>query len=92
MLFDQTHIFCGTCFYCSIHVKQLILRFCVFLQYGKLVYLQFSVPRIEYLLGGSSKKGSYVYFLLQVFCVILLFCHKCCSDATMVTQCHNSTI
>ncbi len=24
--------------------------------------------------------------------VILLCCHKCCSDATMVTWCHNSTI
>ncbi len=34
---------------------------------------QFSVPQIEYLLGGSSKKGSHVYFLLQVFFVILLF-------------------
>ncbi len=34
---------------------------------------QFSVPQIEYPLGGSSKKGSHVYFLLQVFWVILLF-------------------
>ncbi len=36
--------------------------------------MQFSVPQIEYPLGGSSKKGSHVYFLLQVFWVILLFC------------------
>ncbi len=35
---------------------------------------QFSVPQIEYPLGGSSKAGSHVYFLLQVFWVILLFC------------------
>ncbi len=27
---------------------------------------QFSVPQIEYPLGGSSKKGSQVYFLLIV--------------------------
>ncbi len=38
------------------------------------VSIQFSVPQIEYQLGGSSKKGSHVYFLLQVFWVILLFC------------------
>ncbi len=42
------------------------------LQIANLV--QFSVPQIEYPLGGSSKKGSHVYFLLQVFWVILLFC------------------
>ncbi len=29
---------------------------------------------MKYLLGGSSKKGSRVYFLLQVVWVILLFC------------------
>ncbi len=34
---------------------------------------QFSVPQVEYPLGGSSKKGSHIYFLLQVFCIILLF-------------------
>ncbi len=34
---------------------------------------QFSVPQIEYPLGGSSKTGSHVYFLLQVFWVVLLF-------------------
>ncbi len=28
--------------------------------------LQFSVPQIEYPLGGSSKKGSHVYFRLIV--------------------------
>ncbi len=35
--------------------------------------LQFSVPQIEYPLGGSSQKCSHMYFLLQVFWVILLF-------------------
>ncbi len=35
---------------------------------------QFSVPQIEYPLGGSSKKCSHVSFLLQVCWVILLFC------------------
>ncbi len=35
--------------------------------------IQFSVPQIEYPLGGSSKNSSHVYFLLQVFWVILLF-------------------
>ncbi len=30
-------------------------------------------PQIEYPLGGSSKKGSHVYFLLHVFWVIPLF-------------------
>ncbi len=36
---------------------------------------EFSVPQIEYPLGRSSKKGSHVYFLLQVFWKILLFCN-----------------
>ncbi len=35
--------------------------------------LPFSVPQIEYPLGGSSKTGSHVYFMLQIFWVILLF-------------------
>ncbi len=35
--------------------------------------VQFSVPQIEYPLGGSRKNGSHVYFLVQVFWVILLF-------------------
>ncbi len=34
--------------------------------------IQFSVPQIEYPLGGSSKKGSHVYFLLIVAMVLLL--------------------
>ncbi len=34
---------------------------------------QFSEPQIEYPLGGSSKKSIHVYFLLQVFWVILLY-------------------
>ncbi len=37
-------------------------------------YCEFSVPQIEYTLGGNKKKCSYVYFLLQVVLVILLFC------------------
>ncbi len=37
------------------------------------IFLEFSVLQIEYPLGGSSKKGNHVYFLLQVFWVILLF-------------------
>ncbi len=36
------------------------------------VSLQFSVPQIEYTLGGTSKKGSHVYFLLIVAVIILL--------------------
>ncbi len=35
--------------------------------------LEFSVPQIEYPLGGNSKKGSHVYFLLQFFWITLLF-------------------
>ncbi len=34
---------------------------------------QFSEPQIEYPLGGSSKKGSHVYFLLTVAMVLLLW-------------------
>ncbi len=34
--------------------------------------LQFSVAQIEYPLGGSSKKGSHVYFLLIVAMVLQL--------------------
>ncbi len=34
---------------------------------------QFLVSQIEYPLRDSSKKGSHVYFMLQVFWVILLF-------------------
>ncbi len=35
---------------------------------------EFSVPQIEYPLGGSSKKGSHIYFLLIVAMVLLLWC------------------
>ncbi len=47
--------------------------------------------------GGSSEKGSHVYFLLQVSWVILLsICtivwYTCCFDATIDTWCHSSTI
>ncbi len=34
---------------------------------------QFSVPQIEYPLGGSTKKSSHVYFLLIVAMVLLLW-------------------
>ncbi len=33
---------------------------------------EFSVPQMEYPLGGSSKKGSHAYFLLIVAMVLLL--------------------
>ncbi len=39
----------------------------------KIIEIHFSVPQIEYPLGGSSQKGSHVYFLLYVFWVVLLF-------------------
>ncbi len=45
------------------------------------VSIQFLVPQIEYTLGGSSKKGSHVYFLLIVAMVQLLWP----SDCTIVT-------
>ncbi len=35
---------------------------------------QFSVTQIEYPLGGSSTKGSHVYFLLIIVMVLLLWC------------------
>ncbi len=35
--------------------------------------LEFSVPQIEYTPGGSSKKGSHVYFLLIVAMALLLW-------------------
>ncbi len=38
------------------------------------VCFRFSVPQIEYPLGGSSKRGSHVYFLLIVSMVLLLWC------------------
>ncbi len=50
--------------------------------------LEFSVFWIEYPLGGSSKKGSHVYFLVQVFWVILLFCEI----VQMLIWCHNNII
>ncbi len=33
---------------------------------------KFSVPQVEYPLGGSSKKGSHVYFLLIVAMILPL--------------------
>ncbi len=58
------------------------------------------LPWIEYPPGDSSKKVSFVYFLLLVFWVILLFCqivllfdiNVVLMLYTMVTWCHNSTI
>ncbi len=41
--------------------------------FSPMLSCKFSVSQIGYPLGGSSKKGSHVYFLLQVFWVILLF-------------------
>ncbi len=61
------HTITGTNSCTYVHYKSLLL-------FGWAFTRQFSVPQIEYPLGGSSKKGSHVYFLLQVFWVILLFC------------------
>ncbi len=36
-------------------------------------FYEFLVPQIEYPLGGSSKKGSHVYFLLIVAMLQLLW-------------------
>ncbi len=48
-------------------------RAAVMLGFGvNVIQCQFSVPQIEYQLGRSIKKSSHVYFLLQVFWVILL--------------------
>ncbi len=62
-------------FRCSLLVYEWwgILKVSRFCRPSKHIILQFSVPQIEYTLEGSSKKGSHVYFLLQVFWVILLF-------------------
>ncbi len=35
-------------------------------------HIKFSVTQIEYPLGGSSKKGNHVYFLMIVAMVLLL--------------------
>ncbi len=45
---------------------------------------EFSVPQIEYPLGGSSNKGNHVYFFLQDFWVILLFCQIVLFDINVV--------
>ncbi len=72
-------MYCGHIFHsCLVHPWHKILA-CVHKIYTDRQE-EFSVPRIEYPLEGSSKIGSHVYFLLQVFWVILLFCHKCCAD------------
>ncbi len=39
---------------------------------GESLHKEFSVPQIEYPLGGRSKKGSHVHFLLIVAIVLLL--------------------
>ncbi len=55
---------------------------------------EFSVPQIKYPQGGSSKKGSHVYFLLMVAMVLLLWCqivlHMYCDIRTFISD--NSTI
>ncbi len=48
---------------------------------------QFSVPQIEYPLGGSSKKCSHVYFLLIVAMILLLW-HQ---ESTIVTSGHHGS-
>ncbi len=59
----------------TIYTKMMELW--IFLYALKLVhqYQQFSVPQIEYTLGGTSKMGSHVYFLLMVAMVLLLWRH-----------------
>ncbi len=52
---------------------------------------QFSVPQIEYPLGGSNKTSSHVYFLLKIDMVsdsttIVV------SDCTIVTSGHHGSI
>ncbi len=49
------------------------------------VILEFSIPQIEYTLGGTSKMGSHVYFLLIVAMVLLLRRH-------IVLLCHQDKI
>ncbi len=52
------------------------------------ILLQFSVPQIEYPLGGSSKKGSDVYFMLIV--AIVTSGHHGCIRRIFISN--NSTI
>ncbi len=57
---------------------------------------QFSIPQIDYPLGGSCKKGSHVYFMFQVFWLIILFWSNCTivwykSDVTIVVPWQLST-
>ncbi len=53
--------------------QQIKMHFGIYVLPFDIISYEFSVPQIEYPLGGSSKKCSHVYFLLQVFWVILLF-------------------
>ncbi len=53
-------------------------------------WIQFSVPQIEYPLGGSSKKGSNVYFLL--IDAMVLQCTILTSDCTIMTSGHHGSI
>ncbi len=39
-----------------------------------MMHSEFAVPQIEYPLGGSSKQGSHIYFLLIVAMALLLWC------------------
>ncbi len=57
--------------HCSVHLQALALLLVFVCQLTCLG--QFSVPQIEYPLGGSSKKGSHVYFLFIVAMVLLLW-------------------
>ncbi len=70
--------------------KWLILSLLII--YRHLIVLEFSVPQIEYPLGGSRKKGSHVYFLLIVpwyyYCDVRL--HYCDITTTFISD--NSTI
>ncbi len=56
--------------YTSIKVRPFGGLFLPLLNFSIGSTLQFLVPQIEYSLGGSSKKGSHVYFLLIVAMVL----------------------
>ncbi len=62
-------------------ISQVLIRkwatkqsFCDTWKLTEAIINQFSIPQIEYPLRSSSKKCNHLYFMLQVFWIILLFC------------------
>ncbi len=53
----------------GVNVCMVLIKVSLFKELGA---LQFSVPQIEYTLGGTSKMGSHVYSLLIVAMALLL--------------------